>query len=102
MATVRLLVVKLQVLQALCEGQFLLNGHSQEGVQGLLFIFSGSQLPLHLIQLSYVLVTSGESGRENLKMTHEIDIKHQNMLYNSGSQSVGLRNDLMIEDKTSF
>lgn len=36
--TVSLLVVKLQILQALGQGQFLLDGHSEEGVQRLLFI----------------------------------------------------------------
>lgn len=35
---VSLLVVKLQILQALGQGQFLLDGHSEEGVQRLLFI----------------------------------------------------------------
>lgn len=52
----RLLVVKLQILQALRQGQFLLDGHAQQRVQGLLFILCSSQLPLHVIQLGHVLV----------------------------------------------
>lgn len=55
-----LLVVKLQILQSLSEGQFLLDGHTQEGVQSLLLIFRCSQLPLHVVQLCYILITPKE------------------------------------------
>lgn len=55
-----LLVVKLQILQSLSEGQFLLDGHSQEGVQSLLLILRCSQLPLHVVQLCYILITPKE------------------------------------------
>lgn len=53
----RLLVVELQILQALRQGQFLLDSHAQQRVQGLLLIFCSSQLPLHIVQLDHVLVT---------------------------------------------
>lgn len=59
-ATVGLLVVKLQILQALGQGQFLLDGHTEEGVQRLFLILRGRQLPLHLIQLGNILITSTE------------------------------------------
>lgn len=58
-----LLVVKLQILQALRQGQFLLDGHTQQRVQGFLFILCRSQLPLHVVQLCHVLVTP-ETERE--------------------------------------
>lgn len=61
-----LLVVKLQVLQALRQGQFLLDGHTQQRIQGLLLVLSSSQLPLHVIQLGHVLVTpERKRGGEN-------------------------------------
>lgn len=53
-----LLVVELQVFQTLRQGQFLLDGHAQQGVEGLLLILCCSQLPLHLVQLRDVLVTA--------------------------------------------
>lgn len=52
-----LLVVELQVLQALRQGQFLLDGHAQQRVQGLLLVLGRRQLPLHVVQLRHVLVT---------------------------------------------
>lgn len=58
-----LLVVQLQQLQPLGERQFLLDGHAQQRVQGLLLIFCGRQLPLHLIQLCDVLITSVETAQ---------------------------------------
>lgn len=57
-----LLVVELQIFQTLSQGQFLLDGHPQKGVQGLLLILRCSQLPLHLIQLSDVLVTTAREA----------------------------------------
>lgn len=57
-ATVGLLLVKLQILQPLGQGQFLLDGHAEEGVQRLLLILCCRQLPLHLIQLGNVLIAS--------------------------------------------
>lgn len=63
-----LLVVKLQILQALCQGQFLLDGHTQQRVQGFLFILCRSQLPLHVVQLCHVLVTP-ETEREGKGQT---------------------------------
>lgn len=57
---VGLLLIKGQILQALGEGQFLLDGHSQEGVERLLLVLGCSQLPLHLVQLGYILVTPKE------------------------------------------
>lgn len=56
-ATVGQLVVKLQILQALGQGQFLLDSHAKEGVQCLLFILCCCQLPLHVIQLRNILIT---------------------------------------------
>lgn len=53
----RLLVVELQILQALRQGQFLLDSHAQQRVQGLLLVLCSSQLPLHVVQLGHVLVT---------------------------------------------
>lgn len=62
-AAVGLLVVKLQILQALGQGQFLLDGHTEEGVQRLLLILGCRQLPLHLIQLGDILITSAQRER---------------------------------------
>lgn len=62
-----LLVVELEVFQPLRESQLLLDGHSQQRVEGLLLILCRSQLPLHLFQLSDVLVTT--AGREGEKNT---------------------------------
>ena len=59
-ATVDLLVVKLQILQTLGQGQLLLDGHAEEGVQRLLLVLRGRQLPLHVIQLGHVLIAPGE------------------------------------------
>lgn len=56
-AATRLLVVELQILQALRQGQFLLDSHAQQRVQGLLLVLCSSQLPLHVVQLGHVLVT---------------------------------------------
>lgn len=53
----------LEVLQTLGQGQFLLDGHPQERVEGLLLVLGGGELPLHLIQLSDVLVTSENRSR---------------------------------------
>lgn len=59
-----LLVVELQVLEALRECEFLLDGHAQQRVQRLLLILSGRQLSLHVVQLSHVLITSTKGERE--------------------------------------
>lgn len=66
-----LLMIKLQVLQALGQGQLLLDGHTQQRVQGLLLILSSEQLPLHVIQLGHILITpdgkrEGGKGRDTL------------------------------------
>lgn len=63
-----LLVVKLQIFQALRQGQFLLYGHAQQRVQGLLLILCRSQLSLHVVQLGHVLVTP-ETEREDKGQT---------------------------------
>jgi len=68
-APVSLLVVKLQILQPLGQGQFLLYGHTQEGVQSLFLVLCFPQLPLHLIQLNNVLITSTERERERERET---------------------------------
>lgn len=68
-----LLVVKLQILQALRQGQFLLDGHTQQRVQGFLFILCRSQLPLHVVQLCHVLVTP-ETEREGNSQTLQDNI----------------------------
>lgn len=47
----------LQLLQSLGQAQFLLDGHAQQRVQGLLLVLGGRELPLHLVQLGHVLVT---------------------------------------------
>lgn len=65
-AATRLLVVKLQILQPLRKGQFLLDSHAQQRVQGLLLIFCSSQLPLHVVYLGHVLVTP-ETQRSEAK-----------------------------------
>lgn len=57
MAAAALLLIKGQVLQALGEGQFLLDRHAQERVQSLLLILGCIQLPLHFVQLGHILVT---------------------------------------------
>jgi len=54
-------LIESQILQALGERQFLLDGHPEEGVQGLLLVFGRNHLPLHLIQLGDILVTPEES-----------------------------------------
>lgn len=69
-----LLVVELQVFQALSQGQFLLDGHPQQGVEGLLLVLCCGQLPLHLLQLSDILVaTAGESETERRRGSHETE-----------------------------
>ena len=62
-AATRLLMVELQILQALRQGQFLLDSHAQQRVQGLLLILCSSQLPLHVVQLGHVLVTPEKKKR---------------------------------------
>lgn len=62
-AAVSLLVVKLQILQALRQGQLLLDGHAQEGIQRLLLVLRRCQLPLHLVQLRHVFVTPADGKR---------------------------------------
>lgn len=59
-AAVGLLLVELQVLQPLGQGQFLLDGHAEERVERLLLVLCRRQLPLHLIQLGDVLITSSQ------------------------------------------
>lgn len=62
-ATPGLLVVELQVLQSLRQGQLLLDGHAQQRVQRLLLVLRRRQLPLHVVQLRHVLVTpAGAQG----------------------------------------
>lgn len=68
-----LLVVELQILQALRQGQFLLDSHAQERVQGLLLVLCSSQLPLHVVQLGHVLVTP-ETDRRGKGQTLQGDI----------------------------
>lgn len=62
-AAVGLLLVELQVLQPLGQGQFLLDGHAEERVERLLLVLCRRQLPLHLIQLGDVLIASSQRGR---------------------------------------
>lgn len=64
-STARLLMVELQVLQALCQGQLLLNSHAQQRVEGLLLILCCSQLPLHLIQLGDIFITTARHTENN-------------------------------------
>ena len=59
-----LLVLELQVLQPLREGQLLLDGHAQQGVEGLLLVLGRRQLPLHGVQLRDVLVTAAGGQNE--------------------------------------
>lgn len=66
-AAVGLLMVELQVLQALGQSQLLLDSHTEEGVQRLLLIFGRCQLPLHFIKLCDVLVTSNDEEKEGEK-----------------------------------
>lgn len=58
-----LLVVELQVFQALGQGQLLLDGHAQQGVEGLLLVLGRRQLSLHLVQLGDVLVAAATGQR---------------------------------------
>lgn len=55
-----LLMVELEVFQTLGESQLLLDGHSQQGVEGLLLILCRSQLSLHLFQLCDILITTAK------------------------------------------
>lgn len=57
---------RLQVLQALSEGQFLLDGHPQQRVERLLLVLRRGQLPLHLVQLGHVLVTPETREKKGL------------------------------------
>lgn len=71
-----LLMVKLQMLQALGQCQFLLDSHTKQRVQSLLLIFSCCKLALHFIQLCDILVTSAMKYQEFLatlfpSVTHE-------------------------------
>lgn len=61
-----LLMVKLEVFQTLRESQLLLDGHSQQGVEGLLLILCRSQLSLHLLQLRDILIATA-SRQEKIK-----------------------------------
>lgn len=63
-----LLMVELQVFQTLSQGQFLLDSHPQQGIEGLLLILRCSQLPLHLIQLSDILVTTTRETEKTNKL----------------------------------
>lgn len=67
--TPHLLVVELQVFQALRQGQFLLDGHAQQRVQGLLLVLGCRQLPLHVVQLRHVLVTPEAEEKKKRKKT---------------------------------
>lgn len=62
-----LLVVELEIFQTLRESQLLLDGHSQQGVEGLLLILCCSQLSLHLFQLCDILVAT--AGGQEIKKT---------------------------------
>lgn len=66
-ATMSLFMVKLKILQTLGQGQFLLDSHTEEGVQGLLLILCCCKLPLHLIQLRDILIASTQ--RQRLRKT---------------------------------
>lgn len=66
-SSARLLVVELQVLQALCQGQLLLDGHPQQRVECLLLILCRSQLPLHVIQLGDILITAAREKKQRFK-----------------------------------
>lgn len=68
-----LLLIEGQVLEALRERQLLLDGHAQEGVQGLLLVLGCSQLPLHLIQLCDVLVTSADVQKQTNKSSRKVE-----------------------------
>lgn len=70
-SSARLLMIELEVFQTLRESQLLLDGHSQQGVEGLLLILCRSQLPLHLFQLCDILITTaGRQVKNNGKMRH--------------------------------
>lgn len=65
-----LLVIKLQIFQALCQGELLLDSHSQQRVKGLLLVLCCGQLSLHLIQLGNILITTaGETQEEKTVMS---------------------------------
>lgn len=60
-----LLVIKLQIFQALRQGELLLDSHSQQRVKGFLLVLCCGQLSLHLIQLGNILITTaGETQAE--------------------------------------
>lgn len=63
-----LLVIKLQIFQALRQGELLLDSHSQQRVKGFLLVLCCGQLSLHLIQLGNILITTaGETQAEKKK-----------------------------------
>lgn len=53
-----LLVIKLQIFQALRQGKLLLDSHSQQRVKSFLLVLCCGQLSLHLIQLGNILITT--------------------------------------------
>lgn len=60
-----LLMIKLQIFQALRQGELLLDSHSQQRVKGFLLVLCCGQLSLHLIQLGNILITTaGETQAE--------------------------------------
>lgn len=64
-----LLVIKLQIFQALRQGELLLDSHSQQRVKGFLLVLCCGQLSLHLIQLGNILITTaGETQAEKKKV----------------------------------
>lgn len=71
-----LLVIKLQIFQALRQGELLLDSHSQQRVKGFLLVLCCGQLSLHLIQLGNILITTaGETQAEkkkNVRFVHRL------------------------------
>lgn len=80
-AAVGLLLVKLQILQALGQGQFLLDGHTEEGVQRLFLVLRCCQLPLHLIQLGDVLVASLQGENSDQVGGKDLEQAMQSLIY---------------------
>lgn len=65
-----LLMIKLKIFQALCQGELLLDSHSQQRVKGFLLVLCCGQLSLHLIQLGNILITTaGETQAEKTVMS---------------------------------
>lgn len=76
-----LLLVKLQILQALGQSQLLLDGHAEEGVQRLFLILRCRQLPLHLVQLCDVLVASLQEENSDQVGGKDLEQAMQSLIY---------------------